>query len=408
MLLASLAIFCQLSAQDTDMQTIVQGALQNQADSLASLAKMEVTDALKQEIWDTYRALPDPALKEQFEKNIVKTNYREAKYKWRTVGSQPKEGWGLVIAMHGGGGVPQEVNDREWEYMWKGYYADQPDLPGYIYLALRAPNDNWNGFYDDPIAPMIERLIWQFVKFANVDPNRIYATGASHGGYGVFVIGPKLADRFAALHAAAAAPSDGETRGVNLRNVNFTWAVGENDTAYGRVDRCKAFAQQFADWRKQYGGFYGGLELQKGKGHLINDYEHNRLRGMLRHKRNPFPQHIIWQQTGTLISRQYLLHTPASDGTADMKLDIYGQTITIKGKQEQIDLWLRPEYLDLTQPVTLIWNGKQVYQGKVPTDASLYLKTLDMVHDPQLAAATIMSITSKGITFRKSNELSSQ
>ena len=37
-----------------------------------------------------------------------------------------------------------------------------------------------------------------------------------------FVIGPKMPDRFAAVHASAAAPTDGETRGENLRDLRFT------------------------------------------------------------------------------------------------------------------------------------------------------------------------------------------
>ena len=65
--------------------------------------------------------------------------------------------------------------------------------------------------------------------------------GASHGGYGAFVIGPKMPDRFAAVHASAAAPTDGETRSENLRDLRFTVMVGDRDTAYGRADRCRAF-----------------------------------------------------------------------------------------------------------------------------------------------------------------------
>ena len=145
--------------------------------------------------------------------------------------------------MHGGGGAPRRVNDQQWHSMFERYYKEHPEAGGYVYLALRAPNDEWNGFYDDAICPLVERLIRQFVLFADVDPDRVYALGASHGGYGAFVIGPKMPDRFAAVHASAAAPTDGETRSENLRDLRFTVMVGDKDTAYGRADRCRAFVK---------------------------------------------------------------------------------------------------------------------------------------------------------------------
>ncbi len=149
--------------------------------------------------------------------------------------------------MHGGGNAPKAVNDREWQYMFEKYYKDHPEAGGYVYLALRAPNDEWNGFYDDAICPLVERLIQQFVLFDDVNPDKVYTLGASHGGYGAFVIGPKIPYRFAAVHAAASAPTDGETMGENLRNVPFTIITGAQDNGYGRIDRDRKFIAQVED-----------------------------------------------------------------------------------------------------------------------------------------------------------------
>ena len=149
------------------------------------------------------------------------------------------------------------VNDQQWRSMFERYYKPHPEAGGYVYLALRAPNDEWNGFYDDAICPLVERLIRQFVLFGDVNPDRVYILGASHGGYGAFVIGPKMPDRFAAVHASAAAATPGETRGENLRDVRFTVMVGEKDTAYGRADRCRDFVKELAGWKSRYGGYPG-------------------------------------------------------------------------------------------------------------------------------------------------------
>ena len=80
-------------------------------------------------------------------------------------------------------------------------------MPGYLYVALRAPNDTWNGFYDDYVYPLVVNLINQMLLYAEADPDKIFIMGYSHGGYGAFAIGPKMPDRFAAIHASAAAPT---------------------------------------------------------------------------------------------------------------------------------------------------------------------------------------------------------
>ena len=42
------------------------------------------------------------------------------------------------------------------------YYRDHPEAGGYLYVAVRAPNDTWNGFYDVYVYPLIATLIGQF------------------------------------------------------------------------------------------------------------------------------------------------------------------------------------------------------------------------------------------------------
>src|SRR5262249_29453263 len=143
-----------------------------------------------------------------FDAHQVHSGKALSPYTLKTVGNRPANGWALFIAMHGGGGVQKEVNDRQWQIM-QGYYRDHPEQGGYLYLALRAPNDNWNGFYDGGIYPLIGNLVQQFLLFGEVNPNKVFIMGYSHGGYGAFAIGPKMPDRFAAIHASAAAPADG-------------------------------------------------------------------------------------------------------------------------------------------------------------------------------------------------------
>ena len=134
---------------------------------------MPVTDAARMAAWTAYKNAPaQQSLRAEFEQKTVSTGDRTSPYLWRHVGEKPAGGWELVIAMHGGGNAPKEVNDGEWKYMFSTYYKEHPEAGGYVYLALRAPNDTWNGFYDDAICPLIEKLIREFVIFGRCEPGQ--------------------------------------------------------------------------------------------------------------------------------------------------------------------------------------------------------------------------------------------
>lgn len=254
-----------------------------------------------------WRAAPGhDELRADFGSKLVRTADRQSAYTVKTVGERGPQGYALVIAMHGGGGVPPAVNDSQWRHM-QVYYREHPEAGGYHYVALRAPNDAWNGFYDDAIAPLVERLIRQFVLFGDVDPDRVVAIGYSHGGYGAFVLGPKLPDRFAAVHASASAPTDGETQALNLRNLRFSFMVGEKDTAYGRLDRCNAFDAAIRALRDaDAGGYPVSYSMIAGNGHTGLP-DRDLLAQLVPLVRDAAPAALAWQTTDAVLAEQHWL-----------------------------------------------------------------------------------------------------
>ena len=227
--------------------------------------------AVRQAAWGCFRAAPiHGALQEDFNARQVRSGTHLSPFTVRMVGTRPTNGWALFIAMHGGGGAPQELNDSQWQHM-QIYYRDHPEAGGYLYVALRAPDNTWNGFYTGYTYPLIENLLRQFLLFGDVDPNKQFIMGYSHGGYGAFAIGPKMPDHFAAIHASAAAPADGAGP-ITLRNTSFSCMVGAKDTMYGRYHRIQKFEKEVQELRGDRTDIYP-VTVQ-----IINDH---RTRGCL-------------------------------------------------------------------------------------------------------------------------------
>jgi hypothetical protein len=328
--------------------------------------------AVRQVVWKAYAGAKVHAdLKADFDKDHVRNDKYLSAYTVKRVGKKPAAGWPIFIAMHGGGGAPKRINDSQWEIM-KKYYADQNTVEGYLYVALRAPNDLWNGFYDDYCCPLVINLIRQFTLFGEADPNKAFLMGYSHGGYGAFFIGPKIPDRFAAVHASAAAPTDGTISARSLRNTRFTFMIGEKDTAYGRRERCEKFAAEIDKLKKDNPGDYPvAMEFQKGFGHGGLP-DRDKIKHMYGFTRNPVPKHLTWDLTDANLKVFFWLSIdkPERGQTIDLKID--GNALVVRAdKVGAFSLWLDSRLVNVDVPLEVTVNGKTSRQKLTPTLATL-------------------------------------
>jgi len=342
--------------------------------------------AVRQAAWEAYKAaasIHNDAL-DDFNGHQVRFEQYLSPYTVKTVGTRPANGWALFIAMHGGGGAPKEVNDSQWVIM-QTHYKEHPEAGGYVYLALRAPNDTWNGFYDVYVYPLIANLIKQFTLYGDVDPNKVFIFGYSHGGYGAFAIGPKEPDLFAAIHASAGAPTDGETTAKTLRSTVFTAMVGGLDNAYGRLDRDKAFAAGVSVLRGDRHDVYPvAVDIADGVEHPnLNDRD--KVAVMYPAVRNPVPREVTWLMTDTVITDFFWLHTdtPAKTNEIDATCRENVVTVTTKNGAGGAVL-LDSRLVDFDKPVTFIINGKS-YLRKLKPDVKILAATLLRRGDPDLA-----------------------
>jgi pimeloyl-ACP methyl ester carboxylesterase len=349
-------------------------------------------EAVRRLVWKAYLAAPiHDKIKKDFEQNQVRFDKHTSAYTIRKVGKRPANGWPLFIAMHGGGGAPKEVNDSQWRIM-QIYYRDQPSVTGYQYLALRAPNDTWNGFYDDYVPPLLGNLIRQFLLFGDVDPDKVYLMGYSHGGYGAFFLGPKIPDRFAAVHSSAAAPTDGAISARTLRNLRFTFMIGENDNAYGRRQRCEAFSKQIDKLKDENKGDYPvEMEFKKGFGHGGLP-DRDKIKEMYPFTRKAAPRRLSWDLTDAVVDHFYWLSVPHPSKGGSIDAAIGENRIDIKtNKIDDFCLNLDGRLIEMGKTVRIVVDGKEKTLKVEPSLRTLCESLLER-GDPQLACTCRVQI----------------
>jgi hypothetical protein len=252
-------------------------------------------------------------------------------------------------------------------------------------VALRAPNDTWNGFYDNYVPPLVTNLIRQFTLFGDVDPDKVFLIGYSHGGYGAFFIGPKIPDRFAAIHSSAAAPTDGTISPLSLRNTRFTFMIGENDNAYGRRERCEKFSAEIEKLKEaNKGEFPVEMLFKKGFGHGgLPDRDY--LKEMLGHTRNAVPRHLSWDPTDTLITDFFWLSVPAPAKGQSIEATVRDNAVTITtSKVKAFDMGLDGRLIALDRPLMLTLNG-ETREVTVRPSLGTLCETMLQRGDPQRA-----------------------
>ncbi|MCA9194296.1 MAG: hypothetical protein KDB03_21150, partial [Planctomycetales bacterium] len=311
--------------------------------------------------------------REEFESRIIKIGDLEMNFDLRTFGEAPAGGHSLYISMHGGGNAPARVNDRQWENQKRLYELEEG-----IYIAPRAPTNTWNLWHEAHIDGFFTRLIQDAMLFEGIDPNRVYITGYSAGGDGVFQLAPRMADQLAAAAMMAGHPN--ETRPEGLRNLPFTLHMGGEDSAYHRNEKAREWKTMLADLRaKDPGGYEHWVEIHEGKPHWMDGQDAEGVRWLAQFTRNMIPQRVVWIQDDVLHRRFYWLAVEDSSAKArsEVTASRAGNQVTIEScSLPEIRLLLRDDMVDLDQDVEVIRSGQRLYLGKVPRTVRAIAQTL--------------------------------
>jgi hypothetical protein len=303
----------------------------------------------------------------------------EMPFHYETFGDKPASGRRLFISMHGGGGAPARVNDRQWENQKRLYRPEEG-----VYVAPRAPTNNWNLWHEPHIDRLFDRLIENFIVFEDVDPNRVYILGYSAGGDGVYQLAPRMADRWAAAAMMAGHPNDALPLG--LRNIGFTIHVGGRDAAYNRNKVAAEWEQKLAELHKaDANGYVHLVKIYPDKPHWLDREDAAALDWMAEFTRNPVPDRIIWKQDDVTHGRFYWLAVDADQekAGAEVVASFAGQQVDLQSSDvTKLRVRLDDRMLDLDKPVTVVAGGKQAFQGTVPRTIATIAQSLSERGDP--------------------------
>lgn len=297
----------------------------------------------------------------------------QMRFKAITYGEKPSDGRSLYISMHGGGAAPTRVNDQQWRNQIRLYTPEEG-----VYVAPRAPWDDWNMWFKPGMDEFFEMLIQAAVASMDVNPDKVYLMGYSAGGDGVWRMAPRMADRWAAASMMAGHP--GEASQVSLRNTPFMIWMGENDAAYNRNELARRHGAIMDSLQQADNeGYIHQTHIIEDKGHWMDRVDAAAVPWMAKHIRNPYPDKVVWRQEEVTRKAFYWLSVPEAEcrHKAMVVAEIDKNVVNIsKSDYSCLTIYLNDEMVDLDKPVVVRYLGKKVFKGKLPRTAANMARTL--------------------------------
>ncbi len=334
------------------------------------------------------KAAQSSSMAQNAKKNKVVKDDLNMNYTLETFGSKPKEGWPAVISLHGGGTCPKPINDQQWKNQQHRYRnAMNQAKVNCLYVTPRAPRDvePWHPYFFKALSELISQL----VLCNEVDPNRIYVMGYSEGGYCCFRIMPSFIDRLAAIAPGGACDNPDLAPAENLMNIYFNMQLGQFDNGFKRITFAREYAKQLTELQKKNKGLYNfSFTEHKGFPHDCPDYhpKYAAIPQMLKHKRNPYPKQLVWNQGGWVPAQHfYWVSVDTAQMEKNKRLTAAVEAPNVIHVQTKdytrFTLWLDDALVNLDKEVTVKVNQKQLFKGKVKRTEKAIKESYDLRGD---------------------------
>lgn len=328
---------------------------------------------------------------------------------WGYKGDKPTAGYPCFLYLHGSGSKVQE-----WAtgLALGKRFADAPS----VYFIPQIPNEGqWYRWWQKGKQFVWDKLLRQTLLRNDINANRLYVFGISEGGYG----SQRLASFYADYWAAAGPMAGGEplknAPAENLANTAFSLRTGAKDKGFYR-DKLTRYTAEALDSLENLNpaAFRHHVELIPGYGHAI---DYTPTTPWLSHfTRNPWPKHFIWEDFDmdglhrkgfynlmvnerpdkalrtrydvnitdnvvTLAVENVVYETVETDPVYGIELK-FSRKYT-PARSGKITLFLNEHLVDLSRPVTVMLNGRRVFQGIVRMKLENMLHATSVFYDPE-------------------------
>lgn len=372
-------------------------------------------EAVSKKIWEKHvlEQKNDPKRIVEIRRSYVEIKGKKMKYAIFKKGEKPSKGYPLYIALHGGGGAPDNVNNQQWKQM-KSYYLDS--IKTGIYIVPRGISNSWNLHFKSLSYPLYDLIIDNLILMNLIDPNKVFFLGFSAGGDGVYQIAPKMADRLAGASMSAGHPNG--ISPINLFTVPFVIQMGENDASYNRNKEAAVYHSKLELLRTKYGkGYVNELFLHKNGTHnspwrdnnpnlskysvitnpkewysgldsKVKNKDSNSIRWLNKFTRDPNPNHLIWDsdtragRRGSRSKSHYWLSSENPKGA--IAVSFKNNTFFIHEADVDFKIWIDPDLVDLNKKVVIMYKTKEVYNNLVTPNINSIAKSIIMKNDPEL------------------------
>ena len=319
------------------------------------------------------------------------------KFCYRKIGSKPQRGFPLIFGLHGGGGCDASENDKQWDNHKQLY-----DLEDCIWFTPRSPEDAWNMWHKFYIDDMIDYIIQSFLILEWIDPNRVFISGYSAGGYGVYKISPRMSDRFAGCAMMPGHPNGADI--TSVRNTFFSLQVGKYDSPYNRNTICAEYGEKLKTLQKKDPDGYDHFVLiHEDCEHLMN-LKDKIVFDIFKFKViNYLPKYVIWKQCNDVQKTNfYWLEIPKQKLKAGAQVigKIENNFITITSDDyDEVIINLNDSLVNFNEVISVRFNNSEVFKNSYFENIDTVIASIERKFDPYLIFGVRFSVSKSGVNL---------
>ena len=336
----------------------------------------------------------------------------------------PTRSWPLRVSLHGGVGRPApRAGDEPARPL-----ANR--IPGASELVLHprawGQSEWWTAGQVDNILTLVDTVKRRY----NVDESRVYLTGISDGGTGAYFLAMRLATPWAACLPLNGHPSvlanpdvgaDGQLYPANMVNCPLRIVNGGRDRLYPAAS-VRPLIEMF-----KRGGIPLEFQVYEEAGHDTSWWPDERAKYeafLAAHPRQAHPARVSWEtervdrynrfrwvvidRLGARPSDVMLEDVNRFAPAATLSVPLYdrskpsgrvdaartGNSVELKTRGvRELTLLLSPDVMDLSKPVVVTVNGRQVHDGVVAKDSNVLLKWAARDNDRTMLYAAELHLT---------------